>query len=846
MLLLQNKASAFVVIILAIVIHCQGQNVWHRYQFRSVANAEEFEKLANQTRNTVTTVLTNPSTISTNVQPNATTLSNEVQSISGESPNMMVTGRIAAPVHNQYQQAFNVPQPMSQSYFRSFPANATIQMRGPTSSWRMAVPQAQTIHQQPILSTLVNQTFPVANLSETSPNGKDETSNASKDSIENGQLPQEFKTDTRIAQQSSTPTSNEQEPAEVPKNSEPKVEKEISEESSMRSFLDFFGKSKEKEYEDVDEHDFESEKDKFFSKFDGKKSELKKNFEKIKPAEKEYDTKDGSYDSSKGKKLSVKLKADEYDDDGDHELILKPAGKKLGKKLGKLGKEKLVLEEEHLASLPVAAIQPPAAVAIPIPVPVAGYTPPAQPVAYPTAAYSGHYQMDPYPKGKYIPQYRQANVTVATESTATLEESALNARSLTQSNVSSGATPNPTQTSTDVVNQSNDSNNRMKIFQSSMMQKSPMMDLNSHSDAYGAEIYQLNPTSRAYSPLAAGTAALAATAYPPPTVAYPSQPPMMLTSVPAYSQPAYPGAAAAAAPSAAYPPPPVATPVLSPSPSYSSILSKVLSQIPTVPYVQQVAANYSAKYDYSMPVGVVNLFCTNLKLPCSCTLYITEINQYNMLISGVCSGLAKEQYYMLNLYEFGDITSGCAGLGLPFAPPLPAGGYRRSNYMSNNLGIIKSDYSGVAFVNKLKHDSLSVMCDKYSGKTSILGRALGLSELSPLSAVPLTLPTYSQAAAALSLQPTKISNPPLVGSLYRRSAPAYPLPMAPAYPSPLAALPNLAPSFSALPSMPTPIACGVIGLANKDNSYETRHIKSQLIAHAELEEENARKKKEPY
>lgn len=41
--------------------------------------------------------------------------------------------------------------------------------------------------------------------------------------------------------------------------------------------------------------------------------------------------------------------------------------------------------------------------------------------------------------------------------------------------------------------------------------------------------------------------------------------------------------------------------------------------------------------DYRMPVAVANLYCSRGK-KCSCTLYMTEINANNMLISGVCSG----------------------------------------------------------------------------------------------------------------------------------------------------------------------------------------------------------------
>lgn len=56
-----------------------------------------------------------------------------------------------------------------------------------------------------------------------------------------------------------------------------------------------------------------------------------------------------------------------------------------------------------------------------------------------------------------------------------------------------------------------------------------------------------------------------------------------------------------------------------------------------VPSLNLKPAAYS-KPEYKMPVAVANLFCTSSKYPCSCTLYLTQINKHNMLISGVCSG----------------------------------------------------------------------------------------------------------------------------------------------------------------------------------------------------------------
>lgn len=64
---------------------------------------------------------------------------------------------------------------------------------------------------------------------------------------------------------------------------------------------------------------------------------------------------------------------------------------------------------------------------------------------------------------------------------------------------------------------------------------------------------------------------------------------------------------------------------------------------PSAAYPAPAPAPYGAAYGgayggYGMPVAVSNIYCSKGK-KCSCTLYLTEINANNMLISGVCSGL---------------------------------------------------------------------------------------------------------------------------------------------------------------------------------------------------------------
>lgn len=182
-----------------------------------------------------------------------------------------------------------------------------------------------------------------------------------------------------------------------------------------------------------------------------------------------------------------------------------------------------------------------------------------------------------------------------------------------------------------------------------------------------------------------------------------------------------------------------------------------------------------------MPVGVVNLYCANPKAQCSCTLYMTEINPSNMLISGVCSGLQADKYYALHIYEYGDVTSGCDSIGGHYNPKNSTHGYMNGPASHiGDLGNIKTDPKGVAFVNKLKRDSLAIMCDRSGYSFSVLGRSLGLSDAKD---------DYG------------------LGGSYE----------------------SLAHGTSG-----KVIACGVIGLANKDNNYETREAMGKRLAAAEV------------
>src|SRR5699024_3682318 len=93
-----------------------------------------------------------------------------------------------------------------------------------------------------------------------------------------------------------------------------------------------------------------------------------------------------------------------------------------------------------------------------------------------------------------------------------------------------------------------------------------------------------------------------------------------------------------------------------------------------------------------------------------------------------------------------------------------------------DLGNIKTDSNGVAFVNKLKRDSLSVMCDASGYNYSVLGRSLGLSDSKDDYGLGGTYDSLAHGSSG------KI------------------------------------------------IACGVIGLANKDNNYETREVREKMEA----------------
>lgn len=178
-------------------------------------------------------------------------------------------------------------------------------------------------------------------------------------------------------------------------------------------------------------------------------------------------------------------------------------------------------------------------------------------------------------------------------------------------------------------------------------------------------------------------------------------------------------------------------------------------------------------------MGVVNLYCANPKAQCSCTLYMTEINPSNMLISGVCSGLQADKYYALHIYEYGDVTSGCDSIGGHYNPKNSTHGYMNGPASHiGDLGNIKTDPKGVAFVNKLKRDSLAIMCDRSGYSFSVLGRSLGLSDAKD---------DYG------------------LGGSYE----------------------SLAHGTSG-----KVIACGVIGLANKDNNYETREAMGKRLAAA--------------
>lgn len=96
---------------------------------------------------------------------------------------------------------------------------------------------------------------------------------------------------------------------------------------------------------------------------------------------------------------------------------------------------------------------------------------------------------------------------------------------------------------------------------------------------------------------------------------------------------------------------------------------------------------------------------------------------------------------------------------------------------------MKSDANGVAFINKLKRDLLSVNCDPTGRSLSILGRALGLTEAKD-----------------------DLGYGANYGSLNNGNSGKV-------------------------------LACGVVGLANRNNNYETRDISMAMTA-ARLAENN--------
>lgn len=156
--------------------------------------------------------------------------------------------------------------------------------------------------------------------------------------------------------------------------------------------------------------------------------------------------------------------------------------------------------------------------------------------------------------------------------------------------------------------------------------------------------------------------------------------------------------------------------------------------------------------------------------------------------------MAKNKYFSLHIFEHGDITHGCDSLGGHYNPRNSThGGTNGPSNHAGDLGNLKSDDNGVAFVNKLKRDTLSVMCPRYGQSFSILGRSLGLSD---------SKDDYGLGAN--------------YGSLNNGNSGKV-------------------------------IACGVIGLANKDNSYETRELKlamAQAAANEQQQQQSSKAKKD--
>ncbi|OTF78360.1 hypothetical protein BLA29_000267 [Euroglyphus maynei] len=474
-----------------------------------------------------------------------------------------------------------------------------------------------------------------------------------------------------------------------------------------------------------------------------KEEEIEEEYEEVKAPKKLLGKLGGKKGDGK-KVLALPVQESEYEEQVPV-VEVKPA-KKLKIKKPKV-KPVAVAVDDGYDALPVATVMTPGYGAAAKPLLSAGYAP-----SPPSLAYPGHYRIDSQPNGKFIPHFRQdasdggaiisANDSQSNSNSTVVESRATLTGIRSVPTYGSQVIPGYLATGQSYLNARNATTTNV--------------DERNKYNVYSAGVPQASLNFNAY----------AAPYSPAPTAGYP------------VASPTY----AAAAP---------ATPAAAPALSYPKVLSTVLGYYPATSGAYPT--NYTQQqYDYSMPVAVVNVFCSDPHYPCSCTIYLTEINSYNMLISGVCSGLPKNSKFMMNLYPSGDITAGCNALGHSLA------GYRSPAAIQ--LGSIKSDYHGVAFVNKLKHASIGVTCDKYGYKDSILGRAVGLVEM----AIPVPA-AYRRTLAGYAAQ--------LPSAGYGGAAPLH-----------LA----LAPSKIA--------ACGVIGLAGKDNSYETRELKSKLIANARHEE----------
>ncbi|KAH9417249.1 hypothetical protein DERP_007246 [Dermatophagoides pteronyssinus] len=513
----------------------------------------------------------------------------------------------------------------------------------------------------------------------------------------------------------------------------------------------------------------------------------------------------GKKDESK-KLLAIPVQESEYETVAQPVVEVKPV-KKLKIKKPKIQPVAVAADEYAAAPVqPVASGYGYGAAPQAQPLLNSGYAP-APPMPYP-----GHYRIDSQPKGKFIPHFRQNSTENINDngSTTLITENSdpntnINSTLLESRETLTGVRSTPTF--------------RSQIIPGYLAQE--VTGSQSYLNFRNSSISSTNATKvddrNKYNLYSAGVPQASVLAYSPP--------------LPSYSSPSassYAGYQPAPPPPAQYPYAYPAAPVYSPAPpvylppaapaavptlGYTKVLNQVLDYYPSAASSSVYQNNnYSSQYDYSMPVAVVNVFCSDPHYPCSCTIYLTEINSYNMLISGVCSGLPKDSKFMMNLYPSGDITAGCNALG-----GYSSIGYRNPAAPIIELGAVKSDYQGVAFVNKLKHASIGVTCDKYGYKDSILGRAVGLVQM----AIPVAVPVPYVA-------PTP--------SVYRRSAGGYSQPQLP--------LVGVSSGYGGVQSplvLPTYTnsgkiaACGVIGLAGKDNSYETRELKSKLIANAKHE-----------